>query len=374
MIGKYILYLWKKTNKLVFIGLLVAVLLYPVLILVSGEPELRYFGYWSESVDEWIRTQYCYFASQDTLLYMMTIVGMGAAYLVPIIVQANFQNKKRCDNLYALPMRKSVQILTTSLYGLVTLLLVWWLTALIGLGASFIVHLRYTVSYFFLYCLVMTALMIGVYGVTTLFASLANSRLDSVLLVGISMLIPVAFNVCGITESLRAENSVLWLFTSPIYAADAYTCFFQEQVAYCSPALQEFLQSLETTGGSVFYDYTFGAAEIGSLAAYFALGLIGYGASFLLWRKVRSEEAGTPSAKWYSYPLVFSVLMVFLFYSFSPFHDWQDAEMYLLNAIFIVAYFVAMFVFRRKIGFTRTNLIAFAITIVTGNLLAIFPG
>ncbi len=368
MIKKYIAYLWKKTYKLVLIAFLVFFLLYPVVMLVQGEPYLVHFSYGYETeTHEWITvdTNYTYIYSQDTLLYMLTILAMASSYLIPLMVQATFQNKKRCDNLLSLPLKKQTQILLTSAYGFVVFLIVWWLTALIGLGTSFIVNLRYNVPYFFLYLLCMSILSLAVFGITTLFASLMNNVLDSLLMVLISICLPVAFNL---TMSFDISQTDTLLYTVPIYAADRITCFFQQEVAYCSEGLREFCQSLEKY--NYYFNYSFGAREITAISVFTGLGLLSYATSYLLWRKMRAEEMQTPSQKWYGYPLAFSALMVFPFYGIKLLKDFSGNDL-LLTAIFAVAYFVGMFIFQRKIKFNKTNLIGFAVTFITANLLTI---
>lgn len=369
MIKNYIAYLWKKTYKIVLIAFLVFFLLYPVVMLVQGEPYLLHFSYGYETETyEWITvdTNYTYIHSQNTLLYMLTILAMASSYLIPLMVQANFQNKKRCDNLLSLPLKKQTQILLTSAYGFVVFLIVWWLTALIGLGTSFIVNLRYNVPYFFLYLLCMSILSLGVFGITTLFASLMNNVLDSVLMVLISICIPVAFNMTMAYDIFRNDT---WIQTVPIWTANEITCFFQQEVAFSSEGLREFCQSFDVYYYNLFH-YSFGAREITAVSIFTGLGLLSYATSYLLWRKMRAEEMQTPSQKWYGYPLTFSALMIFPFYGVSLLHE-LSGDYLLLNAIFAVAYFVGMFIFQRKIKFNKTNLIGFAVTFAIANLLAI---
>lgn len=372
MIKKYFTYLWNKTNKLILVGLIVCVLLFPAALLMSGETWFTYFQYplfdGNGSFVEWVDTGYAYYPASQTKLYLYTILTMAGSYLVPIIVQATFQNKKRCDNLFSLPIRKETQILLTSVYGFVALQAVLWASALLGLGASAIVGLRYNIGYYFLYLLVMFALSLGVYGITTLYASLMNGCFDSVLLVLLSMLFPVVFCAAFCKPSFGSP----YLFTSPLYAANKYTCFFQEQVTWYADGLKELFLTLspEQKLNTGLFRYDFGGKELGALFAFLGYGALSYGASFLLWKRVKAEDAQTPSKRWYSYPLVFSAVMFCIFYMGNLWNN-HEGDSILANLVLIVAYFVFMFIMQRKIKFTKTIVIAFSLTFVLANIFGI---
>ncbi|MBO5525701.1 MAG: hypothetical protein J5993_03030 [Clostridia bacterium] len=381
MIKNYLVYLWKKTYKFVIVAFFVFLLLYPVSLLANGTPELiRYYTILCiDGVYETVPTEYFYVSHYDTLLSRLTILAMASCYLLPIIVQATFQSKKRCDTLLALPIRKKTQILLTSAYAFVTFLILFWITALLGLGASVIVQQHYDVPNFFLYLLVMTVFSAGTFGITTLFASLMNNVVDSILMVILSMAIAPLFYLMIDDMPTTFDCSDMLLFTCPIYAADRVTCYFQEQVAYYSEGLLDLIASTppefarpEYIYNSFFY-YTFGAKEIGGMFTLLGMGIVSYGASYFLWKGLRAEAMQTPSAKWYTYPLTLSVFFIPAFF-LCRFIPNFETENLLIQAIFIVTYFIATFIFQRKIKFNKTNLIAFGATYLASTIPAFFLG
>lgn len=393
MTKKYLLYLWNKTHKFVFIALLVFVLLYPVTILVTGTPYMMEYyvptfdvteGYYDQ-----IPSGFRHIRPEDTKLFMLTILAMVSAYLIPIIVQGTFQNKKRCDNLFSLPIKREKQIFLTSAYGFVMFLAIWWITALLGLGASFIVNLRYNVGYFFLYLLVMSVLALGVYGMTSLFVSLMRNPLDSILILAIVMLLPVAYNFMADqfyyevtnTTTFSYDSEKFFLFSAPIKVADHLTCFFQQEVAYYQEGLREFILThgevrIPTEGGGYYvmynnlFRYSFGASETIALVEMLVFGIASYGTSFVLWKNVRAEQMQTPATEWYTHPLFSALIATPIFYLLNVFSNFEGT-FFLLNAIGIVAFFVASFIFQRKIKFTKANIISFAISFGLANILAI---
>lgn len=379
MTKRYFTYLWKKSYKFILIAFFICLLVYPIAMLVQGKPEVRFFTYGVDKILEsgepyydYIETEYTYILPTDYLLFLPTILLMVMGYLAPIVAHATFQNKKRCDNLFSLPIQKERQIFLTSAFGFLAALCVWLITALLGFAFSYAVGLNYPVGAFMGYLGSLIAIFIAVYGVTSLSCSLMNGVFDSVLLTAISIAVPFLWIALVVSEFVPRGSDLFLAFT-PIYAANEFTEFFQAKMAY-SKELLDFLSAHEMDPWYLSYysPRAFGAWEWVSLAVNLSLGALCYALSAFSWKKVKAEEMQTPSKKWFSYPLGVSLAFFPLFFVLSPFRADDSLPILLLvNAVLIVAYFIAFFIFQRKIKWNKTNLIAFVVTYFSANLLSL---
>ena len=295
------------------------------------------------------------------LIECSTVCGFILAFVVPIY-QFRFLYKKQMNDLYlSLPMKRSKLFLVQYLYGLAAwiipliinfllgYLVVWFCTDINAISIS---TLRYEVWLMFLILLITLTVQ---YTVVTFFSIKCNHMLDSILINGLYVILPVLF--------YGALNTFLGNQTAELLEIRAWDSFaFQtEIIKFLSLPmyyLTSVLYSLETTllVNGVAVQLQFTSMSFGILMYWILLGL----GIFYLSRKAfiqkKEELCEQRTEVWMTYPFII-LSGTFLLILVAINSDWS--QMLIAMVFIFIAYCGILFFSQRKIKLKIKDMIIF---------------
>lgn len=290
----------------------------------------------------------------DTHLYMGTTLVCTGSYLLPLFIRAKFTNRKKCDLFLSLPLSAKKIYVLDSLFAFivfwVSFTLLFFVTMATNTIKGFLLGGEYGLYYASMFVLSLT-----IFAETSLIASLANNVADAILMLFSVELIPVLL----INIAFSGQNMIPFLLLEPTALADEIT-------VYCQDAL------------TLNYDVV--NAEVSLTQMLLCLGgnlLLGVGAFALSYcevKKFKSENAGDLTTKWYSYPLINTLLFTLLSANILPFIGYDSEVFWLMLMLIIAFYFVLEFIYQRKIKVDKWTLIRLAIVVVGGIGLGLLLG
>lgn len=282
----------------------------------------------------------------DTFLYLGTIITCVCSFVLPIAVRSLFLNRKKCDLYLSLPLSARRIYILLSIFAYLAFLACFAVLCVIVFAVNSIKGLPVDVAYIY-YFLGMTVISLSIFAETSLIASLANNVFDAVALTLSVQLIFLFLGSADILDFWRVDG---YLFV-PVDFADSFTTFCENKIINpCYPpnlSLAQFIAAF---------------VHVPLAAGY-------YGLSILSMQKYKSENAGERSNKWYSYKLINTALFATLEgLILALFHSLESIV--LILSVFAVAfYFVAEFIYQRKVKVTANVAIRLIVFMVLGFLL-----
>jgi len=345
-------FLLKRTYPIIIIGFAILFVFFPLPVIFTQ------VNTHSIAIDSYARIFYT--PPTETKLYLATIAIMILSYILPIFIRNTILSKSKCDQILSLPIKKSKLFLTTSVFTYLSLIATWTLMMLFGIlfasFRSFPVHYEY----YFLYTISMYLISAAAFATSSLFASLANNKLDCWILVIISTIFPILL-ATGIQSATRySPSEEIFVSLSPIFASNNLTEFFQNKMIIYP---QGYIDYMEQYPGSIDVIFSLGNTLSYISAVVFAIGF--FILSYFQNIKFKAEDAGELSNYPYSYKLIIPLLYAIILFDSNIPAMFGD----MLTVVFVISYssicyFVTFFIFNRKIRIDKWMVIFFFVSLL----------
>ena len=294
---------------------------------------------------------------EDGVLRLKTIVTVALSlslilcFVLPAILFSVYQRRRSSDQYFALPLNRRTILVSTIGFS-------WFFVLMNWLGVTVLAHILMNAGFLQKWPLLILymALAIGVLLlVNSLVFLVANNVFD-----GIIMTIAYFFIFFIV---LFLEKS----FTSSIIAGqgDWGVGWLGEVYLLFSPVMMiinDYLRVFMTMGS--IYDFYPAWFTISLLVMYGLVALIGLRRYFIC---RSSENAELVSNDPMAYPLIIHVYLGGLMFALA-FQYWKMERFLIVLSLLLLllAYVIAMFVYRRKIALSRNNVIVFVLTMAIG--------
>ena len=198
------------------------------------------------------------------------------------------------------------------------------------------------------------------FATSSLFASIANNKLDCWILVIISTVFPILL-ATGIQSATRySPSEEIFVSISPIFASNNLTEFFQNKMIIYP---QGYIDYMKQYPGSIDVAFSLGntLSYISSLVFAIAFFILSYFQNI----KFKAEDAGELSNYPYSYKLIIPLLYAIILFDSNIPAMFGD----MLTVVFVISYssicyFVTFFIFNRKIRIDKWMVIFYFVSLL----------
>ena len=295
--------------------------------------------------------------SFGTCINIASGLAITMTFILPVFLFSFVHRKKSCDVWFALPIRRSHILITTILFSFLIIFGYYAITVLSGMFLPML-STRLVTTWLFAR---MGFMVLGILALLLIHSCIflfANNIFDGIVMIlaylAIPLLVLVVLN--SVADCLQIHFLVVSFETqylSPFWTV--LTNYWQ--------IINHFM-TLNQDPGHV-YGYFFGngsALQVTVLIGYAALACLGLKKNFVERKTERAEQV---SDAFMSYPFIINLylLLTLMAIAFMSVQDSVETYTVVYLLLFFV-YFVAMFVYRRKIRFYWKNVLFFAIACI----------
>ena len=292
--------------------------------------------------------------SFGTCIDIASGLAITMTFILPVFLFSFVHRKKSCDVWFALPIRRSQILITTILFSFLIIFGYYAITVLSGMFITML-STRLVTTWLFAGMGFMALSILALLLIHSCIFLFANNIFDGIVMIlaylAIPLLVLVVLN--SVADCLQIHFLVVSFETqylSPFWTV--LTNYWQ--------IINHFM-TLNQDPGHV-YGYFFGngsALQVTVLIGYAALACLGLKKNFVERKTERAEQV---SDAFMSYPFIINLylLLTLMAIAFMSVQDSVETYTVVYLLLFFV-YFVAMFVYRRKIRFYWKNVLFFVL-------------
>lgn len=287
----------------------------------------------------------------EVIFTIATVLSAMASFALPVLLFSFVHRKRSVDVYFSLPVSRKELLITTILFSFLLCFGFFFITSFIAYLLRGLAAIQF-VDYLLVLCanaFIFLALLL----INSFLYLLANNIFDGIVILAAYYFLPIMLLIMTSTylgqmvagSPYGEYPNYLSQYTSPLYLAAMVS---YRTISYCMHHLHTTVTELNWT-------------HVLFLGIYAALAGFGLYRHFVLRKTERAEQL---SNNFFAYPFIinayaFIVLMIFGFTIMSEKNGWGGFLIFYLILFFI--YFVATFVYRRKIQIELKSLLLFLV-------------
>ena len=199
----YFKFLFKKKYKYLLIVLTLLLIIFPFSLMGR---KFEYIFIYPSS--------YKIFSPDNLMFEMFCFVIFILSIVTPVAIRNHFLNKKECDVIHSLPIKRERLFITTYLFGFICVIDLWTITFLLFLLILAIKGAQINYEFMFLFALIMWAYALIFYSLTSFLTMLGTNKLDSkLILIGFFVALIFLYFLLVQFKPLRVSDNRIFVYT-----------------------------------------------------------------------------------------------------------------------------------------------------------------